>query len=755
MYLYKSILWSVLSSLIIFTQTIFAAPWSGSGVESDPYQITDTTDLLALGSDPNYYSDYFVLVNDINLSSAGIFTTAIIAPDMNNLTGTVFEGTPFTGSFDGDGYQIINMSITGNKDYIGLFGKIDANGVVKNLGIADCNVIGDRLIGPVAGITYGKISNCRASGDVCGNTHVGGLLGMNHGITQNCYSTCSVTGNAWFGGLVGANGGNISKCWASGNISDTVAYTGVHVGGLVGECSYGSVSNCYATGSVHGRGSVGGLVGFVANSSSLVNCYSTGAVVGEFFDSIGALVGNFLYSSVTGCFWNTETAYWSKGVGNVNPDPNGVIGLDDPNMMIQANFVGWDFVDEDQNGTEDIWQMPFGGGYPELVWHAKPIPFEGLGTPENPYQIGTLEELLAIKDFPEEYDKYYILINDINMSSAGTLTEAVIAPDLDNSNTLFEGTAFAGVFDGQGHTISNLTIAGDINDFVGLFGQIGNYTPTSVSGIVKNLGITNCQINGQRYAGGIAGRLYAGEIYNCYAIGEVTSSYNAGGLIGSASTGNAYISNCYAECNVGHSGTWESGGLMGHSNGYVSNCYATGNVTGYYYVGGLMGQNHRNVSNCYATGTVTGTTDVGGLVGYWGAAGSAENCFWNVDTSGTTDGAANIDPDPIGITGLDDPNMMIQANFVGWDFVGEDINGENEIWRMCVDDVDYPRLSMEFAKNGDFACPDGTGTEDLQAMAQQWLSTVEINPDNFNYASDATFDEKINFKDFLILSQNW
>ena len=71
---------------------------------------------------------------------------------------------------------------------------------------------------------------------------------------------------------------------------------------------------------------------------------------------------------------------------------------------------------------------------------------------------------------------------------------------------------------------------------------------------------------------------------------------------------------------------------------------------------------------------------------------------------------------------------MQQGAYAGWDFVGESVNGQNEIWRMCQDGVDYPRLSWEFARAGDFACADGVDLADLQALAEHWLTESVAAP---------------------------
>jgi len=74
---------------------------------------------------------------------------------------------------------------------------------------------------------------------------------------------------------------------------------------------------------------------------------------------------------------------------------------------------------------------------------------------------------------------------------------------------------------------------------------------------------------------------------------------------------------------------------------------------------------------------------------------------------------------------------------------------------MCVDGVDHPRLSWEFAQNGDFVCGDGTDIVDLEALTQNWLTTAETTPATFNYACDANGDEKIDFLDYAVLGENW
>jgi len=147
-----------------------------------------------------------------------------------------------------------------------------------------------------------------AGASVTGRTAVGGLVGYcNGGTVSNCYATGIVTGVFWVGGLVGyCNGGTVSNCYATGSV------TGInYVGGLLGICS-GTVSNCYATGSVTGD-VAGGLVG-LCNGGTVSNCYATGSVTGE-IATAGGLVGLYNGGTVSNSFWDTQTSGMGSSSG--------------------------------------------------------------------------------------------------------------------------------------------------------------------------------------------------------------------------------------------------------------------------------------------------------------------------------------------------------------------------------------------------------------------------------------------------------
>jgi hypothetical protein len=181
---------------------------------------------------------------------------------------------------------------------------------------------------------------------------------------------------------------------------------------------------------------------------------------------------------------------------------------------------------------------------------------------------------------------------------------------------------FTGMFDGLGHTISNLTINRPNTDIVGLF---GTYSGT----VIKNVGLIGGSVIANSVSGGgLAGMLVganSGSINNSYATGNVTHNQTAGGLIGYSG---GPINNSYASGNVTGgplASAGNVGGLVGATAGLavISNSYATGNVIGGYTTGGLVGAPMANITNSYANGSVSGnligavsgSLRVGGLVG--------------------------------------------------------------------------------------------------------------------------------------------
>ena len=235
---------------------------------------------------------------------------------------------------------------------------------------------------------------------------------------------------------------------------------------------------------------------------------------------------------------------------------------------------------------------------------------------------------------------------------------------------------FTSMFEGNGHTISNLQINNEEK-------SVGLYSVLHANAKIKNVGLLDVDIgsqlmavgalvgwnlgtiissyatgmaNGDLNVGGLAG-FNSGSIINSYAMVSVFGDNNTGGLVGRNSSGS--IINSYAIASV--SGRNDTGGLVGangssssiinsyatatvqgresntgglvgdNSSGSIMNSYASGMVSGNRNVGGLVGDSISSIINSYALGMVSGDSNVGGLVG--SGRGTSVASYWNTSTT--------------------------------------------------------------------------------------------------------------------------
>ena len=177
-----------------------------------------------------------------------------------------------------------------------------------------------------------------------------------------------------------------------------------------------------------------------------------------------------------------------------------------------------------------------------------------------------------------------------------------------------ESQPYTGTFDGNGKTITGLTVTGS-DRYTGLFGFI--------KGTVKNVVLTEINITSGTFVGGVAGWSFGGNIENCSVSGSVSGS-DVGGVVGYQQGGS--ITGCSSSATV--KGTQRAGGVAGATNSgaTLTACYATGDVTvendgtNNSHAGGVVGYNGGGtLTACYATGSVTGsgsgTIYVGGVTG--------------------------------------------------------------------------------------------------------------------------------------------
>ncbi len=668
----------------------------GNGEPNDPYLIATPDDLNSIGLDANDWDKHFKMIADIDL--AGYTGTQF------NLIGYVKDfgdpcNKPFCGVFDGNGHTISNFTYDSNDVYcIGLFRYVsDPNAQIQNLGLIDPNVSARRIVGSLVGdLDWSIISNCYVEGGtVSGYGAIGGLVGSNGGTILDCRVTGIVRGVSHsIGGLIGYNSGIISNCHAQ-----TYVYGDLDIGGLVGANGYeGKVHKSYSCGAVEGNYEIGGLVGYNGEYAIISNCYSLCDVTGN--SEVGGLVGLHVEGTISNCYAAGHVQGNSRGGGLVGDNHGFVIdsfwdiqtsgqlsmcgsgytgpqrcddsrGKTTAEMQIAITFAAW--------ACDPIWTIDEGVDYPRLAWQNLPGKLilssdwygGGQGEPNNPYLIYTAEQFNTIGLIECDWDKHFKLMADIDLS-AYTGTQFHIIGDAN--------TPFTGVFDGNGHMVSNFSYSFNCCESddgiyrayeVGLFGFIDDTDAMimDLSVIEPNVFLVSCGCTCSHsccfICGSLVGYLSSGTIIRCCAIGSQIVEW----VLGSNS------------CSI-------VGGLVGENSGIVSNCYSIDNLLGAPgRVGGLIGQNNNGkVVNSYSV-THTYCSIAGGDSG-----GIYTKCFWDSD----------INPGSVGIGDKTDPNviglptaqMQMRNTFTdaGWDFVGETINGANDVWTI-LEGLDYPRLT--------------------------------------------------------------
>jgi hypothetical protein len=260
-----------------------------------------------------------------------------------------FVGNSFKGTFDGNNYIISGIYmhyfdsyqalqslhnalpkhyvIRKESSYQGLFGYIESEGAIKNLGATASCIYGVEVIGGLVGHNKGSVS---------GSYFIGKVKG---GIEQ-------------IGGLVGRNRGEIDKCYFVG---DVVGYYNI-TGGLAGfNSSSGIISNSYSIGNVIGRAFVGGLVGLGCNIS---NSYYAGKVTGK--DAVGGIIGFEHNETINNSYYDKQINEHINDSISANGDKEKNSGKTTTEMKQKETFKGWDF--------DSIWKIDekVNSGYPHL-----------------------------------------------------------------------------------------------------------------------------------------------------------------------------------------------------------------------------------------------------------------------------------------------------------------------------------------------------------------------------------------------------
>ena len=249
----------------------------------------------------------------------------------------------------------------------------------------------------------------------------------------------------------------------------------------------------------------------------------------------------------------------------------------------------------------------------------------------------------------------------------------------------------------------------------GLVGENNGGTVTSCR--------AGCSVRGNRYIGGLVGENVVAQIHRSFADGHVSGESEIGGLVGRSRGG--VIVDCYSLAAV--EGSHYVGGLAAR---HAGSCYCTANTPG-------------SLARCYAAGPVNVSGTSGGLL-FVTEDSTVEHSFWDLEATGClwSDGGTGKTTSEMG-----DLKMYVNA---GWDFVGEETNGTEDIWSLAALAA-YPRFTWETAP-GDFDADGDVDLRDYSILGAQWR-----RPDTGFWSNGACIaaDGLIDFDDLDRFTQAW
>jgi hypothetical protein len=330
---------SASSTITAIFQKKSAAPQavepSGSGTQDDPYKISTVDNLVWISQNNSSWDAHFIQTSDIDAS--GTSNKAFNGgKGFKPIGGGGTEASPaFSGTYDGQGYEIKNLYINRPNDDegTGLFNHM--YGIVENIHLVDVNITAGHYVGGIAGDdgSGGSISNVSVSGKVSGVYRVGGVAG-------SCFSQSSLSKSY-----------NTAKVHTSSNNQ---------VGGIVGYARNCTISDVYNTGDIDGNYEIGGIIGVIAQNVTLTRSYSSGLVdntSGKKYETYnGGIIGRNEDKKNTAIF--KDNYYNSRTASTLGSDQVTGTVLTTSQMKKQSSFDGFDF--------SKVWSIDEGSSYPYL-----------------------------------------------------------------------------------------------------------------------------------------------------------------------------------------------------------------------------------------------------------------------------------------------------------------------------------------------------------------------------------------------------
>ena len=604
-----------------------------------------------LAQTTNFEGQTVKLANDIALNAADSKTVqawadGTVVPENTWLSiGT--SGKAFAGTFDGQGHTISGVYLKTEEAYTGFFGKTTDKALIKNFRLVDsyfCNTYDKTsAFASVCGELYGDMANVYSNAIVVSHgNQAGGLIGrINDNDSDGVKDEVKIT-NCWFDGSLSLKGEKtnygggiaalqvqgdavISHCLNTGTISSEAVNTGVCVGGIIGGVWKGG-------------------------SFTLSDSLNTGKIDVKYTTSVGSVVGTVNQKKITVNIKNTYTTKesFSRGIGAAID--GGVIRIDEAWLtgMNAYKYTALDF--------PKYWAI-VDGDTPVLQSFATSDPStEGVKKAYNTswykadakeFKINTVEKLygFAILANTTDFEGQTVKLTKdltVNATDAATLAAWVNGTAVPEKTWLPVGDAekaFAGTFDGQGHSITGVYL--NTNEaYTGFFGK------TTDTAVIKNFGLADSYMintkTGSNMFGGVVGDLY-GDIDSVYSNAIVVSyGSQAGGIVGRANdpdsnkeTDNISVTNCWFDGEFYFKGekVQYGAGVVGYliqGDLTMESCLNTGlvstetNGTGLHtggLIGAIRGTGTIRVSDSLNTGMLESIN--GGSVGFGSVIGNA------------------------------------------------------------------------------------------------------------------------------------
>lgn len=576
------------------------------------YAITTPSDLVNMKYD---LSGDFTLENDIDMS--GVDWTPV---------------GEFTGTFDGKGHYIKNLSYNDSqKGEVAVF-STTRNAEIKNLGVMNANLVGNANVAGIVGRAYGGVvENCAVvQSYIEGSDHVASIVGdvnINDeavgAIVRNCVSDSRVNSRSYqAGGITGTIvAGTVENCLFSGTVDCPGNATGMVA--LIDADTYPSIIQNNMIAASHIYGEVSRVVATAGRAATLAN-------------------NHVLYTTYCGTAASNagkmENEYDAAGINGANVDDSQA-----KSKSFYENTLGWDF--------ENTWKFiegTEGKMYPVLKWMNAPLPSCIYDMPQN-------KSIL----YSTGYE--FITLDGIHGSWGQTLDISIVSGG--DIASLYEGNLYAGddfgAFVGRGDVVLEVNPTADMASYFTMpaesrfsvyIGKEGDLTqistPQEFMDINKNLAgdyeltqdidLTNVAFEGI----GTSGESFTGSLNgNGHKVIGARVSFSSGSDVGVfGKTNGATIKNIAFVDYVVSASACNHVGLVGSASVTTfDQVAAVGTVTGDDHVALFAGDgNGSTVTNCYVDGTVTGRSQVGGFFGCTLESGAnISNSYFNGQATAT------------------------------------------------------------------------------------------------------------------------